>query len=222
VTVRRPVLERLSRCHRKGARPWGTTKPLRRSERRRMFVGPAAIGLALAAAACGGSPNSGVASLGTTTTTTPAPAAGSGGKSSGGGLLEYATCMRSHGVTSFPDSASFGSSAAIRAAKGRISQISESEKSSPTFEAAERACAKYAPPTAPPQRVSPQEMQRLLAVSRCMRAHGVPNFPDPNPVTGELSTPAGIDRSSPQVLAALRACSSLGRAAGLGPPNTGQ
>jgi hypothetical protein len=129
--------------------------------------------------------------------------------------------MRSHGVLSFPDPASFGSSSAIKAAKGQMAQISESKTSSATLQPAQRACVKYAPPTLSPPHVSPQEMQKLLAVSRCMRAHGIQNFPDPNPTTGELTAPAGISTNSPQVLAALRACRSLGQTAGLGPPGTG-
>jgi hypothetical protein len=190
--------------------------------RRRVFlVIPAVVGLALVAAACGGgSPNAGVAGLSTTTTAVRVATANTGGSSSGESLVEFATCMRSHGVLNFPDSASFGSSASIRAAKGEISRITNIEGSSPTFQAATRACAQYAPQRAPLQHVSPQEMQKLLAVSRCMRTHGVPNFPDPNPTTGALNTPAGIDKSSPQVLAALQACRSLGKAAGLGPPST--
>jgi hypothetical protein len=175
-----------------------------------LLVASAVIGLALATSACGGgSPQTGVARLGTTATTTPA---------AGGELAEYASCMSSHGVVGFPES--FGSSAAIKAAKSQMVQIANSDASSPTFQAAQRACAKYYVHTAPPQHLSTQEMQKLLAVSRCMRAHGVPNFPDPNPTTGEFNTPAGIDKDSPQVVAALRACSSLGEAAGLGPPST--
>jgi hypothetical protein len=129
--------------------------------------------------------------------------------------------MRSHGVLSFPDSASLGSSPGIKVAKGQIERVNRSEAASSTFQAARRASAKYYPPTAPIQHVSTQEMQRLLAVSRCMRAHGVSSFPDPDPTTGELTTPAGIDRNSPVVVAALQACQSLGRAAGLRTPNTG-
>jgi hypothetical protein len=184
------------------------------------------IGLALASAACGGSPSAGVASLGSTTTTT-AVAAGTGGgggpSSNGGALVLYARCMRSHGVVTFPEPASLGAPGAIRAFKGEIVRSVGSLASSPTFQSAQRHCAKYyGPPTTSPSQVSPQEMRKLLAVSRCMRAHGVLSFPDPNPVTGEMNPPAGISRSSPIVIAALRACSSLGRAAGLGPPSTGQ
>jgi hypothetical protein len=186
----------------------------------RLLVAPAVIGLALAAAACGGgSPNAGVARLGTTTTTAkPAGATAIGGPSSSGDPLEYSRCMRSHGVPNFPDPGA--SDSVIRAFK------SSGVFSSATFMAASRACAKYngghLPTTPTTQVVSPHEMDKLLAVSRCMRSHGVPNFPDPNPISGEIGRPAGISANSPTVLAALRACSPLARAAGLGPPNTGQ
>lgn len=196
--------------------------------RRRRSLGISSVvvmaGFALLVAACGGgrSRNT-VASLATTTTTTTttsaAGAVGAGSSAPGGELAEYARCMRSHGVSNFPDQASFDSSAGIRAVKGQINQASESQASSPRFQAAQRTCASYAPQSRPPAHVSPQQMQKLLAVTRCMRAHRVPNFPDPNPTTGELS-PAGIDTNSPLVLAALKACRSLGQAAGLRSPNT--
>jgi hypothetical protein len=183
-------------------------------------VGPAVIGLALAASACGsGSPDAGVASLGSTMTTTTTAVAAA--VAPGGALVEYARCMRSHGLSSFPDPASLGASA-IRELKGQIAETVGSLASSPVFQSAQRACAKYyGPPAASAPQVSPQELQKLLAVSRCMRAHGVPTFPDPNPRTGEMAPPAGTSKTSPQVLGALRACRSLGEAAGLGAPNTG-
>jgi hypothetical protein len=190
--------------------------------RRRLLVATAAvIGLVLAAAACGGPPKAGVASLGATTTVAPARTAATGGQSASG-AVELARCMRSHGILNFPDPASLATPAAIKAWKSQVHESVASMASSARFQAAQRACAPYwgQPATAP--QVSPAEMQKLLAVSRCMRAHGVPDFPDPNPTTGALNTPAGLDKSSPRVLAALRACSSLGRAAGLGPPSTGQ
>ncbi len=179
--------------------------------------------LSLLAAGCGGgsSPRASVASLGTTTTVAGATAT-TDGSSPGGELAEYASCMRSHGVLSFPDPAAFGSSAGIKEAKGQIAQISENETPSATFQTAQRACAKYYGPSATsPSHPSPEEMQKLLAVSRCMRAHRILNFPDPNPTNGALTPPAGISENSPQVLAALRACRALGAAAGLGPPHTG-
>ena len=231
----------LSRCYRSfgTVRPMGQPRaqlhpqpPVRRSQRAtavlvksglglwRLLVAPAVIGLALAATACGGgSPNAGVARLGATTTTAaPAGATDGGGPSSSGDPLKYSRCMRSHGVANFPDPGA--SDSVIRAFK------SSGIFSSPIFMPASRACAKYngghLPTTQTTQVVSPDEMEKLLAVSRCMRSHGVPNFPDPNPITGQMGRPAGMQANSPTVLAALRACSPLARAAGLGPPNTEQ
>ncbi len=196
-----------TRQHWRLTRQWASAA---RGRWRLLLVPTAVIGLALAVAACGGSPEAGVARTGTTTTTAaPAGAVASGGPSSRGGPLKYSTCMRSHGVPNFPDPGA--SDGVIRAFK------SSGVFASATFMAASRACAKYnggnlatAPTT---MVVSPQEMEKLLAVSRCMRSHGVPNFPDPDPVTGEMGRPAGISANSPTVLAALRVCSPLARAA---------
>jgi hypothetical protein len=184
------------------------------------LVAVAAFSMLGAGCGGGGSSNAGVASIGTTTAA-GAGAVATSGSPPAGELGEFSSCMRSHGVTSFPDPAALDSSAGIRAAKGRMAQIAASEVSSATFQKAQRACANYYGPPTQPAHVNPQEIQKLLAVSRCMRAHGIPDFPDPNPTTGHLGTPAGIDENSPQILAALRACSSLGRAAGLRPPHTG-
>ena len=207
---------------------WGANRAPSRHGRRWMLLVAPAVGLALVTAACGGgSPNAGVASVGrTTTTTTTAARAGTvaaGGAAPGGALVEYARCMRSHGVTSFPEPGDLGAPNAIRAFKGQIAQSVGALASSPTFRAAQRACDKYyGPPTTSAPQVSAQEMQKLLAVAHCMRAHGVPDFPDPNPITGEMNPPANVSRNSPIVLAALRSCTPLARAAGLGPPSTGQ
>ncbi len=151
------------------------------SVRRLLLVAPAVMGLALPAAACGGGSPAGVASLGTTTTAAPAAARAAGGSAAGSPLVEYATCMRSHGVSNFPDAASFGSPDGIKAAKGQMVQASASEASSPTFQAAQRACAEYYGPPTTSTQVSAAELRKLLAVSRCMRAHGVPTLPRPQP-----------------------------------------
>ncbi len=49
-----------------------------------------------------------------------------------------------------------------------------------------------------------------LAFARCMRAHGVPDFPDPNGQTGQLGPGSGIDPDLPQFQSALNGpCESL-------------
>jgi hypothetical protein len=42
-----------------------------------------------------------------------------------------------------------------------------------------------------------------LAFARCMRAHGVPDFPDPNGQSGQLGPSSGIDPSSPRFQSAI-------------------
>ena len=78
--------------------------------------------------------------------------------------IRVARCMRAHGVPNYPDSGITPGSAITR---------------SPAFGGAFKVCAKSLhhgnPPPAPPGVVRQQ-----LAFSQCMRAHGVPNFPDPN------------------------------------------
>ena len=57
-----------------------------------------------------------------------------------------------------------------------------------------------------------------LAFAKCMRADGVPNFPDPNPARGGLFPLAGINPSSPAFRAAQAKCQKL---MGGGPPVPG-
>jgi hypothetical protein len=52
-----------------------------------------------------------------------------------------------------------------------------------------------------------------VSFAKCMRTHGIPNFPDPTTRPGGAPTfnlaPAHIDTSSPQIQAAARNCQSL-------------
>jgi hypothetical protein len=55
-----------------------------------------------------------------------------------------------------------------------------------------------------------QARQTGLSFARCMRSHGVPNFPDPSPGGGiNLDNIPGISPSSPAFTGAQRACNSL-------------
>lgn len=74
----------------------------------------AAAGLAVLAAACGGSAGSQVAQLGSTTDENSPSSTRSGGPSNAGGsanspsAVAYSACMRSHGVRNFPDPTNSG------------------------------------------------------------------------------------------------------------------
>ncbi|HEX3977789.1 MAG TPA: hypothetical protein VHW96_16090 [Solirubrobacteraceae bacterium] len=93
--------------------------------------------------------------------------------------LKFANCMRSHGVPNFPDP-SAGGGIAITPGSGLNPQ-------SPAFQAAQKRCGKLLPGGGPGAR-KPTRAQFVagLAFARCMRAHGLPHFPDPL-----ASAPAG-------------------------------
>jgi hypothetical protein len=106
------------------------------------------------------------------------PASGSGGKSdreeARNAALEYAQCMREHGVD-MPDPQFEG---------GGIMQRGPDEKvPRATLEKAEDACKEIQEamkPSEPPSEEQQKEMQEAaLAHARCMREHGIENFPDP-------------------------------------------
>ena len=121
-------------------------------------------------------------------------------------MAQFASCMRTHGEPNFPDPN----------AQGQLSIDSSSgiDPSSSQFQSAQRACAKYLPnggqPPSPAQQAKIQA--QALKFSACMRAHGVPRFPDPQFGNGKVSihigSGSGIDPQSPQFQAAQQACAS--------------
>jgi hypothetical protein len=113
----------------------------------------AAAGPALAAVACGSSAK-------------PSNAAASGGSP-----LKVAQCIRSHGVPDFPDPSPGGTSVIP----------SWINPQAPAFLSAQKACAKFLG-RGGPWAADASEKVALLNLARCMRSHGVPNFPDPHDV----------------------------------------
>jgi len=173
-----------------------------RPRRRAASLVVAGLGLAVAAGACGGgSGGPGVAQAGTPTTT----AASSQHAPTKASLLAFAQCMRAHGVASFPDPDSSGR-IAVQAGQG-----TGIDPRSPQFQAAQQACKAYAPFGVGTSR-KVGDRATLLRFSRCMRSHGVADFPDPNGQGGIAITggPSGdLDPNSPQFQSAQRACQHL-------------
>ncbi len=160
----------------------------------------AACGLAVLASACGGSPNSHVAQLGSTTTHSASSSDSTfAGSAQESGALAFSQCLRAHGVPNFPDPNSSGD------LPPNAKQIAHN---SPQFPTAVKDCRHLLPNGGQPSQAQvAQERAQALNFSRCMRAHGVPNFPDPDN-TGRIPDPAslGIDQGSPQFEAANQAC----------------
>lgn len=81
-------------------------------------------------------------------------------------------------------------------------------------QAAEEKCRSLYPAaiatTAPP--LTAQALERLRKHAACMREHGIPEYPDPDPVSGEENASAVISKrgkTDPQLRAALEACENL-------------
>jgi hypothetical protein len=112
--------------------------------------------------------------------------------------VKFARCIRSHGVSDFPDPSS----------SGQLT-IPPDDRNTPAFESAQKACRSLMPGGAGgSQQKSDMSRAQELQLAQCMRSHGVPNFPDPNP-SGGLSL-NGINPNSPAVKAALQKCQPPG------------
>jgi hypothetical protein len=174
--------------------------------RRRSAFTLVMLGLALGIASCGGGSPGGVATAGPSTTSTASRSSSRGTPYED--ALRYSKCMRAHGVANFPDPDAQGD---IRMS----SSGSGVDARTPQYQAAAKNCQKLEPATG--QSTSPPGAQLLpewLKYAACMRAHGIANYPDPKPignygVTVQIPKSLHIDQSSPQFLAADKACQAL-------------
>ena len=119
-------------------------------------------------------------------------------------LRAYARCMRSHGVSDFPDPTPVpGGGFAFQMNAGPGSDLNHND---PTFKAANQACRALEPGG---QRSAPPRAANIAAGlrwARCLRSHGVPSFPDPTS-QGAFDS-SKFDDSSPAFQTASRACKS--------------
>jgi hypothetical protein len=187
-------------------------------------------------AGCGGSG-------GSAQTTTPGAspavvaAVGSSTTSSGSDLpatvspgVAFARCMRARGVPNFPDP---------QPGDGLLFSVNGLARSSPAFEAAQAKCRPLLPsggPPAPGSNTHPSAatLSKLVRIARCMRQHGVPDFPDPRtsvPLhpfpSGEgvitdydgaiLLFPSTLNIASPAYTRATAECGTLAGKLGRGP-----
>jgi hypothetical protein len=176
----------------------GRGRDRRRSWRRWAPALAAMALMGLLATACGGSSS---------------PAAMGGSTSAAGGsarvqaALAYAQCMRSHGVPDFPDPDG----------DGNFNIGGSSVTSQET--AANQVCNHLLNVGTQLNAAQTQHaLGQLVKYAQCMRAHGVPNFPDPQLTNGGIGVPSGftfdtsgrnLDQKSRQYQAASKACQSL-------------
>jgi hypothetical protein len=186
----------------------GARAPSRFGKRRAgMVAAVIAASGALLLAGCGGSSTSTTTTGGASSARSPAVSAGgdSGAPSPPAGVVadevRFARCIRSHGVSDFPDPSNSGQLA-----------IPPDDRNTPAFERALKACQSLMPGRAggagPSGQKSDMTRAQALRVATCMRAHGVPNFPDPD-ASGAIP-PGSVNPNAPQVRSALQRCQPSG------------
>jgi hypothetical protein len=153
----------------------------------RRTIGLVAAGCVLLLAACGSS-------------STPHPS-GSNGQALG---VKFSTCMRDHGVPSFPDPEADAGGIQI--------PLSLANNPSPAFKSAMQACKYLMAAGGPPPVASASQKAAALKLAQCMRKHGVPNYPDPTYQDGHEIPPSianpAINPDSPAFGAASKECQS--------------
>ena len=119
--------------------------------------------------------------------------------------VKYSDCMRSHGVSNFPDPT-----------PGRGFNIRGlgAEAGSPTFVSAQKACASLQPGGSAPPRITGEQVHQMAVKARCIRQHGFLSFPDPTLVPGGkgvgYNLPPGWNPEAPAAITARKACAQVG------------
>jgi hypothetical protein len=129
---------------------------------------------------------------------------------SGDPAIKEAECMRSHGVTSFPDPSPGGPSVVPNSINTEA----------PAFQSAQKACARLLAGGSSQGSAAESSKLELLNLAKCMRAHGLPSSPDPT-TSPPPAPPAGshtgnaigiggvylqLPRQSPAIKRAAAAC----------------
>jgi hypothetical protein len=152
------------------------------------------------AAGCGASHNPGVASIGKPPTTKAKTAPSHNVSGPFADALEFAHCMRSHGVGDFPDPQNPGGFSDLALAR--------LDTTTSRYISANNTCQRQLPNDGQP---TPSELQASvingLKFARCMRAHGL-KFPDPGMLGNQMTINFNDigNWGSPQYQSAALAC----------------
>ena len=109
--------------------------------------------------------------------------------------MAIVTCYRAHGDPSFPDPV-------YDPSDGRW-HFAVSPGSAPA--SSQRACQHLFPSGNASPPVPQARFQQLVRLAECLRQHGVPNWPDPDP-DGSFALPPSLLTKSPSWARATRAC----------------
>ena len=128
--------------------------------------------------------------------------------------VKFAECMRSNGVSRFPDPGASGKLTIDAVANG-----SSLDTSTPAFRQAISACKALEPAGFMGTKRSSQQQNAALTFAQCIRENGVKDFPDPTPNGPLVDTnriPSAAEPGGMSVLrAAMQKCRDAAAAAGV-------
>ena len=128
--------------------------------------------------------------------------------------VTFAKCMRSNGVSKFPDPG-----ASDKLTIDAIANGSSLDTSTPAFRQAISACKALEPAGFMGSKRSSQQQDAALKFAQCIRAHGVKDFPDPipnGPLVDTNRIPSAATSSGMSILnAAMPKCRDAAAAAGV-------
>jgi hypothetical protein len=173
------------------------------NRRRRPLAALALIAVVALISACGSS--------------APAEAGSGGGNNTTANAREgvkFAECMRSNGVSQFPDPGASGKLTIDAVANG-----SSLNPNTPAFKQAISACKDLEPAGFTGGKRSSQQQQAALKFAQCIRANGVKDFPDPangQPLVDTNRIPSAAEPAGMSILhAAMQKCGGAAAAAGV-------
>jgi hypothetical protein len=128
--------------------------------------------------------------------------------------VKFAECMRSHGVSEFPDPGASGKLTIDAVANG-----SSLDPSTPAFKQAMSACKDLEPAGFTGSKRSSQQQHAALRFAQCIGENGVEDFPDPIPNGPLVDTNRIPSAASPGGMtllhAAMQKCRDMAAAAGV-------
>jgi len=110
-------------------------------------------------------------------------------------LVAMIACFRSHGLASFPDPV-------FDPNDGRWHLANQRPDITPQVQ---RACASVIPHASPAPAIPSAQLRDLLNYAKCVRAHGVPEFPDPG-ADGVFRGLGTTMKTDPRIRSASGAC----------------
>jgi hypothetical protein len=128
--------------------------------------------------------------------------------------VKFADCMRSNGVSEFPDPGASGKLTIDAIANG-----SSLDPNAPAFIQALSACKQLQPPGFMGSKRSSQQQDAALKFARCIRENGVKDFPDPipnGPLVDTNRIPSAAEPGGMSILRdAMQKCDDAAAAAGV-------